>query len=123
MGPPRVAYLPDTYHEVNGVARTAHQLTECAARNGLPFLCVRPGKQCRRWQERSVESLELRRSRFAVRVEADLYQDPAILRYPGLLRRRFQAFRPDVVHITSMGDFGLLGWKLARDFELPLVAA
>ena len=58
-----------------------------------------------------------------MRVEADLWQDPAILRYLGLVHRRFRVFRPSVVHITSMGDFGLLGWMLAREFRLPLVAA
>ena len=119
----RVAYLLDTYHEVNGVARTARQLTEYAGRKGLPLMCIRPGSECRHWQDRSVASLELRRSRLSVRVEADLWPDPAILLYLGLLQRRFRAFRPGVVHITSMGDFGLRGWILAREFRLPLVAA
>lgn len=59
----------------------------------------------------------------ALRIEADLWQDPAILRYLAPLRSRFKAFRPDVVHVTSMGDFGHLGWKLAREFDLPLVTA
>ena len=120
---PRVAYLPDTYHEVNGVARTARQLTDYAVRNDIPFMCVRPGAEYKRWRQRSVEHIELRRGRLAVRVERDLWQDPRILRYRKLLRAQFEEFRPDVVHVTSMGDFGLLGWRLAREFGLPIVAS
>ena len=59
----------------------------------------------------------------AVQIEVDLWQDPAILRYVATLRSLFRSFRPEVVHVTSMGDFGLLGWKLAREFGLPLVTA
>ncbi len=120
---PRVAYLPDTYHEVNGVARTARHLTDYALRHALPFMCVRPGAVCRHWTQSSVEHVELPRGRLAVRVEKDLWQDPRILRYRRLLRSRFDEFRPDVVHVTSMGDFGLLGWRLAREFGLPIVAS
>ena len=108
---------------MNGLARTARQLTEYAARKGLLFMGVRPGRECRHWNYRLIECLELRRSRLSVRVETDLWQDPAILRYLELLHGRFRIFRPSVVHITSMGDFGLLGWMLAREFRLPPVAA
>lgn len=120
---PRVAYLPDTYVEVNGVAQTARQLTKYARSKSLPFLCVRPGNQSCHWQDDSVDFVELRRSRFAIRVEQNLWQDPAILRYVSLLRMRFRAFRPDIAHVTSMGDFGLLGWRLAREFKVPMIAA
>ena len=115
--------MPDTYHEVNGVARTARHLTDYALRHALPFMCVRPGAECRHWTQSSVEHVELSRGRLAVRVEKDLWQDPRILRYRRLLRSRFEEFRPDVVHVTSMGDFGLLGWRLAREFGLPIVAS
>ena len=115
--------MPDTYHEVNGVARTARHLTDYALRHALPFMCVRPGSECRHWTQSSVEHVELPRGRLAVRVEKDLWQDPRILRYRRLLRSRFDEFGPDVVHVTSMGDFGLLGWRLAREFGLPIVAS
>ena len=92
-------------------------------RRGLPFLCIRPGASYRHWPEKSVENIELPRSRLSVRIEEDLCQDLAILRHLGLVRERFRAFRPDVVHVTSMGDFGLRGLRLAREFDLPLVMA
>lgn len=56
-------------------------------------------------------------------VETDLRQDPAILRHLEPVSKSLRAFRPDLVHVTSMGDFGLLGWWLARDLRLPMVAA
>lgn len=70
-----------------------------------------------------MESVELTRGRLAVRIEEDLWQDPAILRHRALLRQRFKEFRPDIVHVTSVGDFGLLGWMLAKEFGIPMVVA
>ncbi len=122
-GVPRVAYLPDTFHEVNGVARTARQLTAYACRRDFPFLCIRPGTAWKLWRDRAVENIEIPRSDGSVQVEADLWQDPAILRYLGSLREHFRRFRPTLVHVTSMGDFGLLGWRLSREFDLPMVAS
>ena len=41
--PPRVAYFPDSFHEVNGVAHTSRHFEAFARRRNLPFLCVRAG--------------------------------------------------------------------------------
>lgn len=120
---PRVAYFPDTYHEVNGVARTAREFTAYAVRKRLPLLCVRPGGQLRSDLRETVESLELPRGRASVRVEQDLWQDLAIWRFLPAVRRTLARFEPDIVHITSMGDFGMLGWRLSRQLGVPLVAA
>ncbi len=43
MPAPRVAYFPDSFHEVNGVAHTSRHFLAFAERQGLPLLCVRPG--------------------------------------------------------------------------------
>ena len=42
---PRVAYFPDSFHEVNGVAHTSRHFEAFARRRGLPFLCVRAGER------------------------------------------------------------------------------
>ena len=118
-----MADLPDSYHEVNGVARTAVQLSDYVRRRGIPFLCACPGQASRHWRDGSVESVELTRGRLAVRIKEDLWQDPAILRYRGPPRQGFVAFRPDILHVTSMGEFDLLGWMLATEFSNPMVAA
>ena len=38
---PRVAYFPDSFHEVNGVAHTSRHFEAYARRRDLPFLCIR----------------------------------------------------------------------------------
>jgi hypothetical protein len=40
---PRVALLADTFHEVNGAARTCREWDDYARRRQLPFLCVSMG--------------------------------------------------------------------------------
>lgn len=42
---PRVAFLADTFHEVNGAARTSRELAAFAQRRGYPFLRVCFAKQ------------------------------------------------------------------------------
>ena len=41
----RVAYFPDSFHEVNGVAHTSRNFQAFAERHQLPFLCVRAGSR------------------------------------------------------------------------------
>ena len=62
---PRVAYFPDSFHEVNGVAHTSRNFLAYAQRHGLPFLCVRArGRgRCAFEQAGELRTLELRRSR------------------------------------------------------------
>jgi len=38
---PRVAFFPDSYYEINGVAHTSRQFEAYSRRRGLPFLCER----------------------------------------------------------------------------------
>src|SRR5579871_6121906 len=59
---PRIAYFPDSFHEVNSVAHTSRHFEAFARRRNLPFLCVRAGVEgrapvCR--EEGNVWSLEL----------------------------------------------------------------
>ncbi|HTX77352.1 MAG TPA: hypothetical protein VMD29_14170, partial [Terracidiphilus sp.] len=42
---PRIAYFPDSFHEVNGVAHTSRHFEAFARRRNLPFLCVRAGER------------------------------------------------------------------------------
>src|ERR1700733_11481023 len=43
--PPRVAYFPDTFYEINGVAHTSRHFEAFAQRRNLPFFCLHPGKK------------------------------------------------------------------------------
>lgn len=72
MRVPRVAYLPDSFHEMNGVAHTSRNFVAYAERHGLPFLCVRAGERGNAFEQvGELRTLELGRSRGSVRMEKD----------------------------------------------------
>ncbi len=129
MTRPRVAFFPDSFHEVNGVAHTARQLVGFAERRGYPLLCFRAGPGAVRLRSESVRSVEavevveFRRSRWAFRLEQDLFFDPFFFRYGPAIGRALRAFRPEVIHITGPSELGLLGAWFAWRLGVPLVAS
>jgi len=121
---PRIAYFPDSFHEVNGVAHTSRNFAAYARRKNIPMLCVRAGQTTRRLPpEGSVEALELGRSPLAVQVEKDLSFDPLFFRYTNRISATVRAFRPDVIHITGPSELGLFGAYFAHELGVPLVAS
>jgi glycosyltransferase involved in cell wall biosynthesis len=124
MRVPRVAYFPDSFHEVNGVAHTSRNFVDFAGRRGLPFLCVRAGGRERAFeQDGELRTLELRRSRLSVAIEKDLAFDPFFWRYRGLIERELERFRPDVIHITGPSELGIFGAYFAWKLGVPLAAS
>jgi phosphatidylinositol alpha 1,6-mannosyltransferase len=120
----RVAYFPDSFHEVNGVAHTSRQFEAFARRRELPFLCVRAGDRAERYvAESSVTSLELKRGRFSFALEEDLRIDLGFLRHLPAIVRTVKAFRPDVLHITGPSELGFIGLFLSLWLRVPLVAS
>jgi phosphatidylinositol alpha 1,6-mannosyltransferase len=104
MRVPRVAYFPDSFHEVNGVAHTSRNFVAYAQRHGLPFLSVRAGTRAQALEEAGeLRTLELRRSRSSVRMEKDLEFDTLFWRHGGAIRRELERFQPDVIHISWRG--------------------
>ncbi|HEY3626871.1 MAG TPA: glycosyltransferase [Terracidiphilus sp.] len=121
---PRVAYFPDSFHEVNGVAHTSRHFEAFARRHDLPFLCVRAGDRSRALLEDDNQwTLELPRGVFSFPLEKDLRFDPAFARHMPLIEDTLERFRPDLVHITGPSEVGLLGAGLAWKFDLPLAAS
>ncbi len=125
---PRVAYFPDSFHEVNGVAHTSRQFEAFARRRNLPFLCVRAGAHSGpRTQpvieDGSVWTLELPRGFLSFALEKDLRFDPAFLRHIPLISEVLERFQPDLIHITGPSEVGLLGAGLAHHLHLPLAAS
>ena len=116
---PRVAFFPDTFHEVNGVTLTSRQLDAFARRRELPFLNVHCGPKT----ELLPGSLELRRSAAAFHLDSNLLCDPLLMRHAGMARRALRDFRPDLIHVTGPGDTGMLGLYLSRKMGIPLVAS
>src|SRR5258707_11681107 len=124
MRVPRVAYFPDSFHEVNGVALTSRNFLAYAQRHGLPFLCVRAGtREISFEQVGELRTLELRRSRGSVRMEKDLEFDTLFWRHGGAIRRELERFRPDVIHITGPSELGMFGAYFAWEMGIPLAAS
>src|SRR5216683_2785051 len=124
MRVPRVAYSPDSFHEVNGVAHTSRNFVAYAERHGLPFLCVRAGGRADAFeQEGELRTLELGRSRASVRMEKDLEFDTLFWRHGGAIRRELERFRPDVIHITGPSELGMFGAYFAWEMGVPLAAS
>ena len=124
MPVPRVAYFPDSFHEVNGVAHTSRNFEAYAVRRNLPFLCVRAGDRDEPVQQTGeVRSLELRRSRTSIRLEKDLEFDAIFWRHHDAIEWQLKLFKPDIIHITGPSELGIFGASLAWKMGIPLAAS
>jgi glycosyltransferase involved in cell wall biosynthesis len=124
MTAPRVAYFPDSFHEVNGVAHTSRHFEAFARRRNLPFLTVRAGHRPQPLiEDGNVWSLELPRGILSIPLEKDLRFDPAYLRHLKQIADVLDRFQPDLIHITGPSDVGLMGAFLAHRRHLPLAAS
>jgi phosphatidylinositol alpha 1,6-mannosyltransferase len=121
---PRVAYFPDSFHEVNGVAHTSRHFEAFARRHNLPFLCIRAGdREQALEQDGNVWTLELPRGFLSFALEKDLFYDPAFVRHVPLIEETLERFRPDLIHITGPSEVGMLGAGLAHHLGLPMAAS
>lgn len=124
MNAPRVAYFPDSFHEVNGVAHTSRNFLAYAVRHGLPFLCVRAGGRATAVEQQGeVRTLELGRSRTSMRMEKDLEFDVLFWRHAGAIERELRRFKPEVIHITGPSELGMFGAYFAWKLGVPLAAS
>jgi glycosyltransferase involved in cell wall biosynthesis len=121
--PPRVAYFPDAFHEINGVAHTSRHFEAFARRRSLPFLCVRAGPTDGASKDGPVRTLELPRSAFSFPVEKDLRFDLAYWRHLPRILADTRHFRPDILHITGPSELGFIGAWVAHHLRVPLVAS
>lgn len=125
----RVAYFPDSFHEVNGVAHTSRQFEAFARRRGLPFLCVRAGSRTRDLHipdlliEDRLWTLELPRGPRSFHLDKDLRLDPALVRYFPRILKILNDFNPDIIHITGPSEIGFMGAVLADYLHLPMAAS
>ena len=123
MNPLRIALFADSFHEVNGAAHTFRQYQAFAARRGLPLLMIHSGPATRTFQQGSVSTLELKRGPTTFAVDVDFGFDPLLWRYWRRVGEVLAAFRPDVVHIISPGDFSILGACWAHKLRVPVVGS
>lgn len=119
----RVAYFPDSFLEVNGVAMTSNRLVSYVKRNDLPFVNVHAGPKTASVQEGNFISLSLKRSAASFAMDEGLHYDPFFQRHAGFVRRELEKFRPDVFHITGLNDVSILGAYLAWKMDVALVGS
>lgn len=117
----RVAFLPDTFHEVNGVAHTSRHLEQFARRRQIPFLSVHPGPKPGLTKDGLVSILEVKRSPLAFALDTNLDCDPTMFRHAHRVIGEAKRMGVELIHITGPGDMGLLGCYAAWRLHVPLV--
>jgi len=113
--------MPDTFHEVNGVALTSRQLEAFARRRQIPFLSIHPGPVNETVADGPVVIRELQRGPACIQLDANLPYDILMGRYANRVVEQIQTFGADLIHITGPGDMGALGLYAAWRLRLPLV--
>lgn len=120
---PRVAYFPDSYLEVNGVAMTSNRLTRFVRKKGYPFLIVYAGEKNEVRHEDNITFISLKRSPLSITVDEALKYDPFFQRHNRLVRRELEKFKPDVFHITGVNDVSITGAYLAWKMDVALLGS
>ncbi len=119
----RVAFFPDSFLEVNGVAMTSNRLVNFARKRGFPMLCVHAGEKTEVTQDGSITFVKLRRSPAAVNMDEGLRYDPLFQRHAKFVKKALDDFQPDVFHITGLNDVSILGAYLAWKTHTAMVAS
>lgn len=119
----RVAFFPDAYHEIDGVANTSRQFEAFAARRELPFLTICGGEQCSIQREGTVTRVVLRRGPIGFPLDKKHNFDLAFWRHYNKVEAHVREFAPDVLHITGPSDVGQLGALIAHRLHIPLAAS
>lgn len=120
---PRVAFFPDAYREVDGVANTSRQLAAFAKLRGLPLLLVHAGPRNEIVKEGSLTRIQLRRGPLRFPLDRGHAFDLLFLRHYRKLAPLVCDFAPEIVQITGPSDVGILGTLLARRLGVPLAAS
>lgn len=119
----RVAFFPDSYLEVNGVAMTSKRLVEFARARNFPFLCVHADAKTEVTRDGSVTFVSLKRSPVSFPMDEDLKYDPLFQRHSRFVEKELEKFQPDVIHITGLNDVSIVGAYLAWKMKTALVGS
>ncbi|MGB7069013.1 MAG: glycosyltransferase [Pyrinomonadaceae bacterium] len=119
----RVAFFPDSFLEVNGVAMTSNKLVNYVRKHKLPFALVHAGPHSKTTQEGNLTNVSLKRSPFSFNMDEGLHYDPFFQRHIGRVRDVLERFRPNVFHITGLNDVSIIGAYLAWKMDIALVGS
>ncbi len=120
--PPRVAFFPDAFHEVDGVAVVARNFAAYARQCEIPLLIVHAGPRNQVNQEGSVIRMELRRSPIKFPLDRNHEFDLILLRRYREVAALLEKFKPDLIQITGPSDIGIVGAMCAHKMQIPLSA-
>ncbi len=118
----RVAFFPDAFHEVDGVAVVARNFAAYARQQDIPFFLVHAGPCDQVIREGSVIRVQLRRGPIKFPLDRNHDFDLLFLRHYGRVAHLLREFRPDMVQITGPSDVGILGALFAHRLGIPLAA-
>ena len=119
----RVAFFPDAYNEVDGVANTSRHFEAFARDRELPFLTVHAAPRNEIVIAGSVTRVQLRRSPLTFPLDQAHEYDLAFCRHYREVARLVRDFDPDLVQITGPSDLGMLGALIAHKLGIPLAAS
>jgi len=119
----RVAFFPDTYDEIDGVANTSRQFEAFARKRGFPFLTICGGTENRSDADGSAVRITRRRGRIGFALDKKHDYDLAFWRHYNHAAEAVRKFDPDIVHITGPSDAGQLGALVAHRLGIPLAAS
>lgn len=118
----RVAFFPDGYHEIDGVAIFARNFEAYAQERNIPFLMVHAGTRDAIVRDGSTTRVELRRGPMQFPLDKAHRFDLLLARHYRNVADLLQEFSPQIIQITGPSDTGILGTLLARRHKVPLAA-
>jgi glycosyltransferase involved in cell wall biosynthesis len=119
----RVAFFPDAYNEIDGVANTARQFEAFARRRDLPFLTVCGGTENGSRRNGTTLRITRRRGKIGFPLDKKHDFDLAFWRHLHDVESAVREFNPDILHITGPSDVGQLGVAIAHRLRIPLAAS
>ncbi len=119
----RVAYFPDAYYEIDGVAHTSRHFEAFARERGLPFLMVVAGPRNEVITSGSVTRIELERGPVNFPLDRAHRYDLLFQRHRRRLTQIVREFDPDIIQITGPTDVGTLGAMISHKLHIPLAAS
>jgi phosphatidylinositol alpha 1,6-mannosyltransferase len=119
----RIAFFPDAYNEVDGVANTSRHFEAFAKDRQLPFLTVHAGPRKQIVTAGTATRVQLPRGPLTFPLDRTHQYDPVFWRYYWEVARLVRDFNPNVVHITGPSDLGMLGALIAHKLKVPLAAS
>lgn len=119
---PRVAFFPDAFHEVDGVAVVARNFVGYARQRDVPLLVVHAGPCDQVFREGPVTRVQFRRGPIKFPLDRNHAFDLVFLRKYRAAAPLLREFSPDIIQITGPSDVGILGALYAYNAKIPLAA-